>query len=671
VEAGRRVLNRLLAKRQKRERAVIAGIAAIAVVLATLAQLTEALDTTLQAAVYDRALALSPAEVRNQVTIVALDDLTIEKYGVYPLPRRAYAEMLRALRPLNPTTVAFDVSFYDRSPSPTDDAELATAIRESGNVILAMQGVGEKGFGDHTTQYASLLLPIPELRGAAAGLGAVNIRQDPDHVVRDSPLMIEGPDGAKYYGLPLVAASRQVRADLSTARLDGDRFVMSTPFGPRTLPVNRAGGMAIYYASQPAKPTNGNEYRTSGPCSVSGEFCIVSLKDVVAGAVPKNLITGRTVFVGAHSISAVPDDYPVPHAPGQKMFGVEIWANTAQSIFTNRFPVLKQGLLVTLIELLVITLLGMFFIVRWHLRGFLYALGLLAVYIGGAYVLFGLQTSGETGNGPVEVPSIGYVVPAAFWWVIALGYLLVEERQAVTRTQSTFGRFVTPSVARTIMEKEESGQLGLGGEDRQVTVLFGDIRGFTTMSEGMTPSTLLGHLNRYFEGMVEVVNRFSGTVNKYNGDNIMVIWNAPIEVEDHARKAVECALEMQSWIQSERAKGGPDVSFGFGINTGSVVAGFLGAKGRMEYTVIGDTANVASRLTSSDIARRDQVACSAETLEALGDDLDFIDLGAISVKGRGGAVQCFQVNRVGKTSNPNPAPPPQVQVTKAAVAGYH
>ncbi|HEY6958927.1 MAG TPA: adenylate/guanylate cyclase domain-containing protein, partial [Candidatus Limnocylindria bacterium] len=227
------------------------------------------------------------------------------------------------------------------------------------------------------------------------------------------------------------------------------------------------------------------------------------------------------------------------------------------------------------------------------------------------------------------------------------------------------------SVARTILEKEEAGQLGLGGEDRQVTVLFGDIRGFTTMSEGMTPAELLGHLNRYFDGMVEVVNRFDGTVNKYNGDNIMVIWNAPLEVPDHAKQAVQCAIEMQKWIQSERAKGGPDVSFGFGINTGRVVAGFLGAKGRMEYTVIGDTANVASRLTSSDIAGRDQIACSAETLGELGDDVETVDLGAIAVKGRAEPVRCFQVNRVGSYANPNPAPPPDIHVTRPAAAGYH
>ena len=662
------MLNRRLAKRQARQRAVIGAIATIAVLLGALALSTQAFDTTLQTVVYDRALAVSPATVRNQITIIAVDEPTIKASDVYPLPRRLYADLVSALKPMSPTSIAFDVSFYDKSPSAQDDALLAAAIKDAGNVILAMQGVGDGTLGDHVTKFVALNLPIPELAAAASALGSVNVTADPDSRVRDSQMVIEGPDGKHYYALPLVAAAKQLRADLSTAKIQGDRLVIPSALGDRVLPLNQRGGTAVYYASAPATPT----YQQQGFCKIPGEFCVVSMRDVIAGKVPKELITGRTVFVGFHSVTAIPDDYPVPNGQGgQKMFGVEIWANSAQSVFTNRYPVLRQGFFTTLVEILVVTLGGMLLILRWRLVGLLAALGLLVVYAGASYVLFGLQTSGDVGNGPVEVPSIGYVIPSAFWWVVALGYLLVEERSAVNRTQSTFGRFVTPSVARTIMEKEESGQLGLGGEDRQVTVLFGDIRGFTTMSEGMSPSTLLGHLNRYFDGMVDVVNRFSGTVNKYNGDNIMVIWNAPIEVRDHARKAVECALEMQTFIQTERAKGGPDVSFGFGINSGSVVAGFLGAKGRMEYTVIGDTANVASRLTSSDIARRDQVACSADTLAALGDDVEAIDLGAIAVKGRGEAVRCYQINRVGQTANPNPAAPPEAQVTRAAVAGYH
>jgi len=659
----------VFSKRQRRQRAVVAALAVLAVLFGAVALVTQLFDTTLQAAIYDKAIDISPAQVKNQITIVAVDDLTISKYDVYPLPRRAYADLIRALRAQNPTVIALDVSFYDRSPSPEDDALLASAIKDAGNVILAMQGAGDGMLTEHSTKFAVVQLPIAQLSSAAAGLGSVNVTADPDGHVRDAQMRIEGPDGTTYYALPLLAAARQVRADLTQATLTGDRLVIPAPLGQRVLPLNQRGGMAVYYASRPATSTF--EQQKTGFCKITTEFCVVSMKDVIAGAVPREYIAGRTVFVGFHSVSAVPDDYPVPNSVGRKMFGVEIWANTAQSIFTNRYPVLKQGFITTLAQLLLVTLGGMLLVVRWRLWGFLAALGVLVAYIAGAYVLFSLQTQGDVGNGPVEVPSIGYVMPSAFWWVIGLGYLLFEEQLAVSRTQNTFGRFVTPAVARTIMDREETGQLALGGEDRRVTVLFGDIRGFTTISEGMTPAILLGHLNRYFDGMVTIVNRYEGSVNKYNGDNIMVIWGAPIEVADEARKAVECALEMQKWIQAERAKGGPDVSFGFGINTGHVVAGFLGALGRMEYTVIGDTANVASRLTSADIARRDQVACSAETLGELGSDVDYVDLGAIQVKGRAEPVACYQINRIGALTNPNAAPAPQIAIASAAVAGFH
>lgn len=662
------MVGRLLARRQTRERAVIAILAMLAVLFGAVALWTQLFDTTLQTIAYDRALQISPATVKNQITIVAIDEPTVQSSDVYPLPRHLYADLIRALKPFNPAVIAFDVSFYDKSPFAADDAQLAAAIKDAGNVYLAMQGVGDGTIGDHVQRFAQVNLPRPELLAAAAGVGSVNITPDPDSRVRDAQTVVEGPDGKRYFSLPLVAAAKQLRADLTKARVENDRLIVPAPLGDRVLPLNQRGGSAIYYAAAPATPT----FQQNGYCKVAGEFCVVSMKDAAAGKVPKELITGRTVFVGFHSVTAIPDYYAIPNgAPGQTMFGVEIWANAEQSIFTNRYPVLKQGFLTTVFWMLLIVLAGMLLVVRYHLRGFLFALGVLGAYVLAGYLLFTLQTAGDIGSGPVEVPSIGYIVPSGFWWVIALGYLLVEERTAVTRTQSTFGRFVTPSVARTILEKEEAGQLGLGGEERNVTVLFGDIRGFTTISEGMTPATLMQHLNRYFDGMVEVVNRFDGTVNKYNGDNIMVIWNAPIEVPGHARKAIECALEMQKWIQAERQKGGPDVSFGFGVNSGPVVAGFLGAKGRMEYTVIGDTANVASRLTSSDIARRDQVACSAETLSQLGDDVAVVDLGAIAVKGRAEAVRCFQIDRIGSIANPNPAPAPDVQVTKAAVAGYH
>jgi len=656
-------------KRQTRQRAVVAGLTLVAVLSGALALSAEVFDTTLQSAVYDQAINIASATVRNQVTIVAIDEPTIAQYGRYPLPKQAYTDLLRALRPQGASVISFDVAFYEPSPNPQDDEKLAAAIRDVGNVYLAMQGAPDATLGDHIERYPPVQLPIAILRDAAAGVAAVNIHPDPDGRVRYAQLQIQGPDGQTYYSMPLVTAARKVRGDLTQARRTADVFTVPAPLGDRVMPIDRRGGMSVYYAAPPAPATYDNP--ASYPCRDPLYLCVVSMKDLINGTIPRDLIVGRAILIGAHSLSAVPDNYPVPNSGGQKMYGVEIWANAVQSILTNRYPVLRQNDPMTLAELLVLTLVGLLLVLRWRLLGFLASLVLLALYVVGAYSFFAIQTQGLVGQGPVEVPSIAYVVPAVFWWIILLGYLLVEEQVAVARTRVTFGRFVTPAVARTIMEREEAGKLALGGEEKRVTVLFGDIRGFTTLSEGMAPGALLSHLNRYFDGMVDIVNRYEGTVNKYNGDNIMVLWGAPLEVKDQARKAVECALEMQRWIVTEREKGGPDVSFGFGINTGRVVAGFLGAKGRMEYTVIGDSANVASRLTSSDIARRDQVACSGETLRELGDDLDAVDLGAVLVKGRVEPVPCWQINRLGSVRAPRPAPPPEIPIGRAAVAGSH
>ena len=657
----------MFAKRYTRQRLVVAGLTLLAVALGALLLRGEVFDTTFQSAVYDEAISLGTAPVRNQVTIVALDDRTVAEYGRFPLPHQAYADLLRALRPLNASVVAFDVAFYEPAARPEDDIALAAAMRESGNVLLAMQGSGQPTIRDHTERYPGLQLPVPVLRDAAAGLGAVNIHPDPDGRVRYAQLRIEGPDGATYYSLPLLTAARKVGADLSKSAVTGDVLAVPAPLGARTMPIDRRGGMPVYYAAPPARPTSeGATY----PCRSAAYFCVVSMSDVIDGTIPRDLISGRAVYIGAHSLAAVPDDYPVPNSGADKMFGVEIWANATQSILTNRYPLLRQGDAVTLAQLAVLTLAGLLLVLRWRLFGFLGALAILVLYVVGGYVLFALQTQAVVGDGTVEVPSIAYVVPAAFWWVILLGYLLLEEQITVERTRSTFGRFVTPSVARTIMDREEAGKLALGGEEKRVTVLFGDIRGFTTIAEEMRPETILGHLNRFFDGMVDIVNRYEGTVNKYNGDNIMVLWGAPLEVRDPARKAVACALEMQRWIVAERERGGPDIAFGFGINTGPVVAGFLGAKGRMDYTVIGDTANVASRLTSADIARRDQVVVSSETLREIGDDVEAVDLGAVLVKGRLEPVPCWQIDRLGTLVSPRPAPAPERPLARAAAGGY-
>jgi len=500
----------MFARRQARQRAVIAAIVALSILVGAALVFGDAFGSNLQDAVYDFAITQYPATVRNQVAIVGIDDRTIIKYGVYPLPRQAYADLLRALKPSRARVIAFDIAFYDPSADPAADRALAAAIKDAGNVILAMQGSGSFIAADGAEKFASLSLPIPQLREAAVALGTVNVDPDPDGRVRAAQLVIEGPKGERYYALPLVAATRsllaaqQVAGDVSTIRRDGDRLVLPgrRPLPDRVMPIDRGGGMPVYFVSHPSSDLG---ERTGPPCATTDEFCVVSLADVVDGKVPASLFNERAVLVGFHSASAIPDNYPTPNSGGAKMWGVEIWANTMQSIFTNRYPVRHQGPFTTIVILSAASVAGALLVARFRLFGFLGALGLLLAYMVVSMFLFGLQTQGPIGDGPVEVPSIAYVVPAVFWWVVTLGYILIEEQLALARTQSTFGRFVTPAVARTIMEREETGRLALGGEEKRVTVLFGDVRGFTTLSEGMDPADLLNTLNRYFGGMVDVI----------------------------------------------------------------------------------------------------------------------------------------------------------------------
>ncbi|HYY54099.1 MAG TPA: adenylate/guanylate cyclase domain-containing protein [Candidatus Dormibacteraeota bacterium] len=646
--------------RQRRQLVLTGAILLLAILAGAAGASAGVLDQNLQAGVYDFLLTNAADAPGKQITIVAIDDDTIARYGRWPLPRNAYADAVRALEAYRPTVIAFDIGFYDQS-GPQEDMAFTAAMRDAGNVILAMQGSGESTAGNGALQFQTVEVPNANLRAAAAGVGDVNVVPEIDHVVRRANLVItNGPE--RYFSLPLVAAARQLRADVTQLRFTGDSYVLPTKgFGDRVIPVDVAGGMRVYFAVKPAtnlKDQKKGEY----PCKIANEFCIVSMSDVTGGTLPADtlrpLIENRIVLIGVHSASALPDDYAVPNSGPNKMWGIEVWASVAQTILTGRFPLLREETLPTVWWIALVTLAGVVLILRWRVLGFMYALAVLVLYAAVAEQSFVIQLLERSlASRIVPAPSMAYVLASApFWWILVVGYLALEEQEAVGRTQRAFGLAVTPEVAKHILELQDTGQLTLGGQMREATVLFGDIRGFTTLSEGMEASELLATLNRYFDGMVRIVQSWGGTVNKYNGDNIMVVWGAPIPVDDHARRAVQCALELQQFIVGERAKGGPDVSFGFGINTGPLVAGFLGAQGRFEYTVIGDTVNVASRLTSGDIARRDNVAVSERTLQALIPDVDYVDLGAVQVKGRAEPVHCYQVNRVGVYRTPNPAP---------------
>jgi adenylate cyclase len=206
-----------------------------------------------------------------------------------------------------------------------------------------------------------------------------------------------------------------------------------------------------------------------------------------------------------------------------------------------------------------------------------------------------------------------------------------------------FGRYVSPQVAGEILGLADVGELELGGEQRQVTVLFADIRGFTRMSEEMSPEAVVNMLNIYLSVMIDKVLQNDGMVNKFAGDNIMAVWNAPYSEEDHAQLAVKAAWEAQKEIVElqQRDPSLPKVQFGIGINTGEAVAGNVGSLGRAEYTVIGDAVNLASRICSA--APGGEVWIGPETYRQATDYLKVEEMEPQTFKGKIEKVVVYRV----------------------------
>jgi adenylate cyclase len=554
-------------------------------------------------------------EPQERIIIVGIDNKSLAQLGHFPLWSRShYAQLIGTLSEAKARVVVFDILFSEPT---SGDEELATAIRNAGNVILPTiytPTTLSSALNQQTAESRSLIKPLEIFQAGAAAFGYANVTPDADGIMRQLSIAIGDGDGYEP-ALALAAVAEYLRRPEVIESPIKDNVL---PFAGRLIPLIDSNEMLINYISSPQR--NGGIVN----------FETVSFVDVINGEVAPTLFQDKIVIIGA-TASGLGDTFWTPM--GRMMHGVEVHASAIHTILSGNF--LKPApSIVTIASMLVMAPLCGLAVLRLRV---LWA-SLSAVFLCFAYFLvaFFLFDNGVVLN--MLYPPL--TILGAF---VGLNvYNVTAERSEKRKIAKTFGRYISPQVADRILAALDEGKLKLGGEVHEVTVAFADVRGFTSISEKMQPEELVRVLNTYLSLVIKAVLKYEGMINKFGGDSITAIWNVPTECEGHSLLAIKAALEAQRSIKELQKEATlPKMDFGIGINTGKAVAGNMGSEDRLEYSVIGDAVNVAARLAST--APGGKVWIGANTFELVKDYIKAKPLRPLAMKGKRKPVTAYEV----------------------------
>jgi adenylate cyclase len=460
--------------------------------------------------------------------------------------------------------------------------------------------------------------PRDVLKAAASGLGMANQDVDPDGTVRRVPLVFD-VNGEPYPALPLIALAKFLRRPTA---FDGEIVNNRIPLAGREIPIDARGNMTVNFAGGP--------YLTAQPT-----FPVVSFVDVLNGTVPPETFRQKLVLIGL-SATGFADDYWVSTSVRGKMSGVEIHAHAVDSMLRGDFirdatPAMTIGTIFALGAVAAITLVAL-----PMLAAALCSLMALAVYILAASYYY---------DEHVVLNLIYPPLALGLTYTGVVFYRVIFEQGQTRVLRGVLGQYLSPSVVAHVTRDPDS--LKLGGDQREMTVMFSDLRGFTSFSEKLDPETLVHLLNEYLTVMSDVIFKYEGTIDKYMGDAIMAFWGAPQMQPDHATLSCRAALEMVAALEELNARwaeeGRPPLAMGIGINTGIMKVGNMGSSSRFDYTVLGDSVNLASRLEGLNKEYGTTLIVSKATLDQTGGTFHerFLDL--VAVKGKKEPVEVFEI----------------------------
>jgi adenylate cyclase len=586
------------------------------------AYLADTLAATRARAV-DFLLLARPARPATATVIVGVDERSSERlkprYGpVAAWPRSLYARALEALRPASPRLIGLAVLF---DTPHDDDEDLVRALRVAGNVITPVVAQGALAFDPRpgvAQEFERFTRPAAAIRDARFDEGFVNVTAARDGVVRGLPLVLQAGE-EQIPSFPLVAVARFTRRE---------RVVDGAPPGGvlyaagRAIPVAERDSMLINFLGPPSVPGGG------------GPFRIIPLADVLDGAFASEWVQDKIVLMGFTTPGI--DEHPTPTTGDRRMWGVEILGNAIETILHQRFLVPAPRPVVVMLILALALIAALLAAGRRPL-----AMGLLVLVVLGVY-LIAASTLLETGL------ILDLVLPpAALLLTFAVGLVdrVVFEQGEQRRLREAMARYLSPSVSRWVLA--DPRRLRLGGELRELTVLFSDLRNFTTHAHALPPETLVALLNDHMSEMTAIVFRHDGVLAHYAGDGLEAFWNAPISQPDHARRACEAALEMVAALGRLRLAfaehGWKGLDMGVGINTGTMIVGNLGSRDRLAYTAVGDPVNVASRLEGLSKEYGVHVVIGEATRQAAGDAFEYRFLDLVAVKGRAEPVRVYEL----------------------------
>ncbi len=531
------------------------------------------------------------------IVVVAIDEPSFSEISLpWPWPRSLHAALVDRLAEGGATTIVMDILFLGESKMPEDDAALAESIQRAGNVILASDQVVTEDRGYSITQWAE---PLPALAQAAAGLGVIRIPYDPDGVLRRAALRIEGRPS-----LALAAALREP-GFAEPPRTDRSRLF-------RYNGEPRQGILTVsYYQALDAQHS-----------------------------LPREIFAGKHVFVGrsleATTIDEQADHFETPVAV--RMAGVEIHATILDALRRHRFIADPFGHWRWLLMLCVLA---------GALSGAaLFGLGPTAAPAATAAAVAGLLVVGFAAlSFGVRVPVVAPALTVSSVYAFTAAYrfgLTSRERRLIKRA---FQHYVAPAIVEQMLN--DPSRLKLGGEEYEITVLFSDLEGFTTLSEHLTPAQLSATLGDYFKEMLDVLLPQHGTLDKLIGDAIMMYFGCPIPDERHAVQACRGALAMQQRMidlnRRWRAQGLPQLRTRIGINTGRAVAGNMGTDTIFNYTVLGDCVNLASRLEGANKEYGSLITVGEDTWTRVHAEFEMRELDWIRVKGKVKPVAMYEL----------------------------